>query len=356
MDQKTKTSSPSITLWDLFQSVNNIYTYLLSKWKILFFTCFIGGLLGLSYSFLQPVKYVAKLNFVVEDGKSGGGGLASLAGQFGFDLGGSTTGGVFSGDNILLFLKSEGLIRETLMTNYDEKGEKTLADQFIALNKPKFFSSNQPGKKINFKQYQNQQLPRKEDSLMQVLVNTIRKTELSITKPDKKASFIEVHVATKDELLSKYFVERLVSIATNRYVEWKTKVKASNVNNLQRKADSLSAVLTDKTYVAASNQQTLVDVNPALRTAPIQSEISAREKNMTATIFAEVVKNLEISRSLLSQETPVIQVVDQSTLPLPKIWTSKSKSAISGAFIAFLLSSLYLLYKRWVNKNGVSQL
>jgi hypothetical protein len=69
-----------------------------------------------------------------------------------------------------------------------------------------------------------------------------------------------------------------------------------------------------------------------------------------------VVKNLEISRSLLSQETPVIQVVDQSTLPLPKLWTSKSKSAITGAFIAFLISSLYLLYKRWVNKNGVSQL
>ena len=34
--------------------------------------------------------------------------------------------------------------------------------------------------------------------------------------------------------------------------------------------------------------------------------------------FAEVVKNLELSKTLLNQETPVIQVVDQSTFPLEK--------------------------------------
>ncbi len=39
---------------------------------------------------------------------------------------------------------------------------------------------------------------------------------------------------------------------------------------------------------------------------------------MAATIFAEVVKNLEMSKTILNQETPVIQMVDQSSLPLPQ--------------------------------------
>ena len=95
--------------------------------------------------------------------------------------------------------------------------------------------------------------------------------------------------------------------------------------------------------------QSLVDANPALRTAPIASEISSREKTMAATIFAEVVKNLEMSKTILSQETPIIQIVDQSTLPLPKEKVSKLKSLIISGFLAAFLFILFLLGNKWLS-------
>jgi uncharacterized protein involved in exopolysaccharide biosynthesis len=139
-----------------------------------------------------------------------------------------------------------------------------------------------------------------------------------------------------------------VQIATDRYVQSKIKTKAANVAMLQRKADSLSAVLNNKTYSAAASQQSLVDANPALKTSAISSEITTRDKTMAATIFAEVVKNLELSKTLLNQETPVIQVVDQSTFPLEKEKVGKLKSLILGGFLAGFLTILYLLVKKWL--------
>ena len=352
MEDLTQQHTDEISIKELFQKVKSIWKYLISKWLIILLAGLVGGVLGFGYALKQPVKYTAKLSFVVEDGKSGGGGLASLAGQFGFDLAGAGGGGVFSGDNILLFLKSEGLIRETLLTFYDEAGKVTLADQYAESEKLKaaWFKNDKVGS-VDFSKYAKGIMPRKEDSLMQSIVSAIVKTDLTVDKPDKKASFVEVKAMTRDELLSSLFAERLVKIAADRFVESKTKTKAANVAKLQLKADSLAALLNNKTYAAAASQQSLVDANPALRTAPIASEISSREKTMAATIFAEVVKNLEMSKTILNQETPIIQMVDQSTLPLPKEKVSKRKSLIAGGLLAAFLIILFLLGNKWLRSQ-----
>jgi len=349
MEESLQNSSDEISIKELIQKMKSLWKFLFSKWLVISLFGILGAAIGFGYAFLQPIKYTSKLSFVVEDGKSGGGGLASLAGQFGFDLGGGGGGGVFSGDNILLFLKSEGLVRETLLTSYDELGKITLADRYAEVAKLKEgWEKNPKVGVVEFSPFVAKVMPRKEDSLMQTLVSSVIKTDLSVAKPDKKASFVEVKVVTLDEMFSKLFAERLVKIATDRYIESKTKTKALNIAKLQYKADSLAALLNNKTYAAAASQQSLVDANPALRTAPIASEITSREKTMAATIFAEVVKNLEISKTILNQETPVIQMVDQSTFPLPKERVGKLKSLILGGLLAGFFIILYLLAQKWL--------
>jgi hypothetical protein len=352
MEESLQNSSEEISIKELIQKLQTFWNFLLSKWIVISLFGIIGAAFGLGYAFLKPIKYTSKLSFVVEDGKSAAGGLASLAGQFGFDLGGSVGGGIFSGDNILLFLKSEGLVRETLLTLYDESGKATLADQYAEVSKLKseWLDDEEIGV-VEFSHFLNKVMPRKEDSLMQELVKSVLKYDLSVAKPDKKASFIEVNMMTRDEMLSKLFTERLVKIATDRYVESKTKTKVINIAKLQYKADSLAALLNNKTYAAAASQQSLVDINPALRTAPIASEISSREKTMAATIFAEVVKNLEMSKTILNQETPVIQMVDQSTLPLPQEKVSKLKSLIIGGLLAIFIFISFLLVSKWLRSQ-----
>jgi hypothetical protein len=349
MQEQIQQETDEISLKELILKIKSVWSFLLTKWRIIVLIGLLGGGIGLLFAYLTPIKYTSKLTFVVEEGKSGGGGLASLAGQFGFDLGGVSGGGVFSGDNILLFFKSESLCRETLITMYDSTQNVMLVDRYAEVTKMKkrWLRKKKIGE-ISFSKYPNGKFPRLEDSLMQEIVKDILKTDLSVSKPDKKSSFIEVKSMMEDEMLSKFFSERMVKIATQRYVDSKIKTKAINVNMLQRKADSLAAVLNNKTYSAAASQQSLIDANPALRSVPIAAEITTRDKTMAATIFGEVIKNLEISKTMLNQETPVIQMVDQSTLPLFKEKIGKLKSLVLGGILGAFLTALFLIGNRFL--------
>lgn len=348
MQENIQDVKDEISLKDLIVKIKDVWLFLKQKWLIIIFIGLSGGFFGFLYAYLYPIKYISKLSFVVEEPKTSAGGLAALAGQFGFDLGGGAGGGVFSGDNILLFLKSESLCRQTLITYYDSSETKLLVDKYAEVTKMKkdWLRDKKIGN-INFGKYKDGNFPRLEDSLMQEIVKEILKADLSVSKPDKKASFIEVKSMMDDEILSKLFSERLVKIATQRYVDSKIKTKAFNVAMLQRKADSLAALLNNKTYSAAASQQSLVDANPALRSVPIAAEITTRDKTMAATIFGEVIKNLEISKTLLNQETPVIQMVDQSSLPLVIQKVGKLKSLILGGFLAGFLCVIVLVVRRW---------
>lgn len=339
-----------MTVKELAQSLSSVWRFLISKfWRI----CLVGLLgsgFGLLLSFIISVKYKSTLTFVVEEGKTSGGGLAALAGQFGFDIGSAGSGGLFAGENVLLFLKSETLCRETLMTPYDSTGKVTLADRYAEVTKLKnaWAKSKKIGA-IDFTPYVNKPLPRLHDSLLQLIIRKrILSNNLQIVKPDKKATFIQVEVVMPDEKLSALFAERLVNVATRKYIESKIKVKATNVAILQRRADSLAALLDQKTFNAALSQQTLVDVNPALRTAPIYAEINTRDKTMIATIFAEVVKNLEISKTILNQETPVIQMVDQSPFPLEQVKFGKLKGLVLGGLLFGFVYIGFLIISRWL--------
>lgn len=347
-------SNNALSHRELFIRVKELILFLKSKWVRIILAGLFGSIIGILLAIFTPVRYIAKLTFVVEESNASRGGLSSLAGQFGFDIGNSGGGSLFAGDNILLFLKSESLCRETLLTPYDEIGKLTLADRYAEVKnlKKSWIKSKEIGE-VNFAKDGGKVITRIEDSLLQVIIKKhILANDLFVMKPDKKASFIQVIMSTRDEKLSLLFSQRLVKIASDKFIESKTKPRAENVAILQRRADSLANLLEDKSYKAASSQQVLVDVNPALKTAPIAAEISAREKSMVGTIFAEVVKNLELGKSMLSQETPAIQVVDQSTYPLERVKASKLRGMLLWGFLFGFFTISYLLISNWFKSQS----
>ena len=344
MDQRFE---DEISLKDVLQKIRSVCTYLFAQWNIILLLFIFGAGIGVLVASFKKPLYSARVTFIAEEGSSAGS-LASLAGQFGLDLGGgSSTGGILALENLLLFIKSEGLIRETLLTPYDSTQKITLADKYAEFEEyQKAWKEDEDIGAVSFSSFTVDNLPLKEESLLRVIITSVNQS-LSVNRPGKKASFIEVKVTSQSEKWSKIFVERLVSTATQRYIMSKTKVKADNVALLQKRADSLGALLNSTTYTAAASQQILVDANPALRTAPVNAEISTRQKMMLATIFGEVVKNLELAKFSLSQETPVIQIVDRSYLPLKLEKKSKFLYSIAGGFLAGVLAIMFLLTRRW---------
>ena len=352
INQNTNSNYPEeedFSFKKLFQKWINDFVYALQFWRILLFAGLIGGLISLSYALMRPSTFTARLTFVVEESKAGGGSLASaLSGQFGFDIGGlSGSNGVLAGDNVLELLKSYSLIKKTLVSAYNDSGSFSLADQYATIYgwKEKWKNSSKVGREINFVGNQKQ-FSRLEDSLLQLITKQIAEEELSISKPDKKLGFFEILITTRDEKFSQLFSERILKFATDFYVETKTRRLRGNVDRLERRADSLGLLLNRKTYSAADANLMLLDGNPAFASPSVSAEISSRDKAMQGIIYSEIVKNLEISKTALIQETPTVQIVDSPEMPLKKNKISKLISTGLGFILASIITGLFIISKK----------
>lgn len=326
--------------------------FTLGYWKKLAFAGIILALIAIVYAFFQPITYTARTTFVVEDAKSGGGSLVSaLSGSLGIDIGGMTgSNSMLAGDNVLELLRSNSLIKKTLLTKFDTSGANTLADVYAEVYgwKAKWKSNSTINKDIHFN---ITPLTRLEDSLLQVMVEQIKLKEISVAKPDKKLGFFELQFSSRNEVLSKLFCVNLINEATTFYINTKTGRLRKNIERLQMRADSLGVLLNRKTLSAAEASVQTLDVNLAYASPSVNAEISSRDKFMQSTVYAEIVKNLELSKTALAQESPTVQLLDTPEFPLKKNKISKLKYAMMGFLGGFFILGFIVFYQTDLSKN-----
>jgi len=339
-----------------------------ANFKLVLIVVLIGAALGLAYSIFKPVRYNAEITFSVEDSKSIGGGLlSSLGGSIGMDIG-SLTGsgnGVLSGDNVLSLLKSKSMMAECLKSPYpignntsstntnaaaDSNNKSIIANYTIADRyadvyglREKWAGNDKIGRAIYFGQ--PDQNVRLQDSLLKLIIKRIEEKELSVVKPDKKLSFFNIAINTKDELMSLMITKGIIKIATDFYVDAKVGRLKNNINRLEKRTDSISNLLNQQTYSATEDARLLLNVNPADINAPVYSEISQRDKMVLTTIYAELMKNLEVSKAALIQETPTVQIVDQTGFPLERIETKWYEGILLGVILSLLAITSFLLFR-----------
>jgi len=294
---------------------------LAQRFKILLLIGCLGAMLGLGYSLIKSVKYRSEITFLVEENKAGGAGLlSSLGSQIGIDVASMTGAGnsVLSGDNILELLKSKSIMQACLLTPFQKDSSYLLADRYADIYdlRKKWEKNEQIGKLVYFA---DTTTPiRLKDSLLNEIIKRIQKKEFSVAKPDKKLGFFKVTTSTNDELLSKYLSERMIKIATDFYVNAKTSRLKNNLARLEHRSDSIGNLLNRRTYSAMSDARLMLNLNPADISAQGSSEISQRDKMVLMTVYGELIKNLEISKTALVQETPTVQITDSPILPLEK--------------------------------------
>jgi uncharacterized protein involved in exopolysaccharide biosynthesis len=342
-----------IYLSGLIGYIKPFIRYLLGKWVLLLIFVIAGIFLGFAYSLIQKPKYEAVCTFILEEKQNSLGGLGSIASQFGFDLGGfgGGGGGLFSGDNILEILRSKKIVEKILLSKIDstKAGSKTLADMYIDFSKLRKKWKNKPQlAEVSF-EHITSRLTSFQDTALNIIYEKIVDKSLIVDRVSKKGNLISVQVNASNRDFAIMMAERIVEEAKDLYIFIRIGNAQNSIDKLQRKADSLQSLLNGRTYAAASQQ--VVDANPGLISNRVPLEIATRDKTVIATLYAEVVKNLEASKMLLTQQTPVIQVIDYPNQTAKDNLKSPIVLIMVGAIVAAMLFFFFMLIRYIIKIN-----
>ncbi len=161
-----------------------------------------------------------------------------------------------------------------------------------------------------------------------------------------KSGIITVAITTRSELLSKYFNEQLVKSVINFYVDRITEKGRRNVDIIQRRVDSVAGALRDAELTLARWKDAS---NQLVKAQGMIAEIKLRRNvEVNNSMYIEGVKQLEISKFTLLDQTPFLQVIDQPFLPL----ATKGKLApIKGVIIGFIVGCLLAGIFVWIKKK-----
>ncbi len=324
-----------VSLKELILKAKAYFRYLRSQWKILLLCVLLGAGAGALYSKLKTTTYKGVVSFVLEE-DSGGGGImstyAGIASQFGINLGGIEGAGLFTGDNIIEFLKSRRMIQETLLSPVrDQDDPQTLIERYLDFTKMReAWPADSELHKLRFSRDSTSSYLL--DSIVSVIHKDLLKEYLTIDKPNKKLSIIAVECESPDPYFSKYFAETLIKNVSEFYTATKTKKSQDNLNIISEQVDSIRNELNKAISGVASEMQANPNSNPILQSLRVGSQKRQVDVSANTAILTELVKNQELARITLNNDRPLIQVLDRPIFPLEKREVSFTKGAVIGAF------------------------
>ncbi|MDD4437260.1 MAG: lipopolysaccharide biosynthesis protein [Tissierellia bacterium] len=342
-----------ITLLEFLEEMKVLWKYLLSKWKIILVFGLGGGGIGLVASLLTPTEYKAHLSFALIDNSGSGSGLAVLASSFGLGNFGVSED-AFSGDNLLEIIQSRYAIEKTLLTPVDYKGKKkNLVEVYIDFNglRNAWKDGKEEFDTLSFPVGQKREdFTRAQDSLLYTIYyGIVNSGSLSVVRKDKKIGVVNVDFTSGDEIFSKLFVEKLMAETYQFYTETRTSQTKANVEMMQAKADSIKHLYESSLYKSAAISQ--INLNAAIQIAAVPKIKQEHNAQLYATVYAEVLKNLETLKLDLARQTPLVQIIDTPRFPLEKYRLGKAKGMVLGGLIGGMLIVIYLLAALAIKNN-----
>jgi len=350
MDKIDKIEPDEVSIRELVSKSKSAARYVKSKRLILIWFGIAGILSGIIYSVFETPNYKAVSTFVLEESGHGGslglGQFSSLASLAGIDIGGGSEKGLFQGDNILELYKSRLMIEKTLLTPVIINGKKQLLiDRYIEANNH-WGIWDKKIENVNFNK-NPKTFSRYQDSIIRDIVKYFNKHLLIVTKPDKKLSIISVETKFKDEIFAQLFNQTLVQNVNDFYIQTQTRKTSQSVQVLQRQADSVRNILNSSIGKVGATNDDNPNPNPILKSLMVPYQKKQIDVQANGAIYSELMKNLEISKISLRQETPLIQLIDEPILPLDVDRVGKALGALIGLLAGLLFGLLYLAVGRF---------
>jgi hypothetical protein len=335
---------------DVMATIKTYVNYLKSKWLWILLFALAGGVLG--YFYCKSVKpvYVAESSFVLdeENGAKNANGLAALSG-----LNGKSAGFFTATDNIIWLYSTRLMIQKTLLTTVDTGSKKVmLINWFLAESAlQKKYDKNPALRKVKFDfNTTDSTLNRDQNSIINLCAMLIRNHYLKVVSTPKTENVISVTFKSKDELFSALFTKELVQNVNSYYIETKSKKAAREVTLLEKKAADYKAQMSSSMYQVASGFDDAPYPNPnrtVLQVEPMRKQVDAK---ISGEIYGEMVKQLELSRTNLQKQMPLIQIIEYPILPLNVNAPDARLMIPIGLFLGAFLIALWLLVRFQLKK------
>ena len=71
-----------------------------------------------------------------------------------------------------------------------------------------------------------------------------------------------------------------------------------------------------------------------------------RRVEVLNAMYLEIVKNLELSKITLLNQTPIINIIDEPILPLDEDKKSKTLAGLLGGFLGGFLSLFFFIFRK----------
>ncbi|MDC3105085.1 Wzz/FepE/Etk N-terminal domain-containing protein [bacterium] len=314
-----------IEIRDIIITLKEIKQELISRsFKIGLFV-FLFSLTAVLINFFQDSRYKAELSFVVEDKQKSTplSSVSGLASQFGFDFF-SSSNTTFSQANIMELLKSRGVISKTLLRS---NNKNLFIQNYISMyNLDSDWKNNKDLKGISFKN----QIDIKHDSIITMIWEKI----------------IYLSFKSKEEKFAKLFSENLIDEMSSMYIEYQTKQSTNTIDFLQNRADSVFNELekAEEEFARVKDiNQRIIKASGRLKELQLM-----RSVEVLSTMYLELIKNIEISKLTLLNQTPIIQVIDRPTLPLEDTKLSTFLVFFISFVLSFLISVFYFVFRKMI--------
>ncbi len=335
-----------ITLREVINRLLYWVGFFISQWKFLLLAGIIGLALGALASILKKPVYHAETSFVLEESDMGSlnqmSGLASLVGVNLGSLGSSS--GLFQGDNIMELYRSDNMIGKALLSPFDSS--QLLIERYISFHE----LGEKWKRKVALDNFDfsidRHKFTVTQDSVVKEIAKLIREKQLSVEKPNRKLTIIQVTISSKDERFAKVFNETLVERVNSFYFETKTKKTAENLEILQTQADSVRRILDESLLAFASSTDRIPNPNPLMQAATIDARKKQVDVQASSAVYSEIVKNLEIARVNHRNNSPLIQIIDSPRYPIRRTEIKLVKGMVLGAIILGILTMLFLYFRQ----------
>jgi hypothetical protein len=288
---------------------------------------FLGAILGFLYAhWVNKIQFTGRLTFVLDKQLS----VPAEEGPIrysGVDVSGNPSVKLMNGDNLLLILQSDKIIKEALCQPLNElKGQNLLS--------------------VLWRKHPHLMSGMYQDSLIKVTIRKLNKSHLLIGKAAEMGSFYFIEMCHENELFCLYFPGILLESLMKFYEDEKFKKLESDIKALRKKVLYIKGEIkqVEGAWNVKKNQsRNLIFAEDQL----LLEDIKKKKDDLELKLRGQL-ELLDIA--LLQQFRPstFLHVIDRPLLPLTFTGKGRLKYACFFGFLSFLI--YFMLKKKNADK------